>query len=108
MHMFLSVFAFGSCAVFLVCGLYVHSHIGSQYMVSCLYTVLAVERVAEEDVTSGVYNFPAQSNINGNHPTTLLLYTRSLHDMREKSAPTYCHYAQHYILCQNRYCTEFA
>lgn len=63
------------CCDFCVCGLYVHSHIGGQYMVSCLYTVLAVERVAEEDVTSGVYNFPAQTNINGNHPTTLLLHS---------------------------------
>lgn len=107
MHVSFSFCIWKLCCIF-VCGLYVHSHIGSQYMVSCLYTVLAVERVAEEDVTSGVYNFPAQSNINGNHPTTLLLYTRSLHDMREKSAPTYCHYAQHYIQCQNRYCTEFA
>lgn len=73
MSILLSVLAFGNCAVISVCGLYVHSHIGGQYMVSCLYTVLAVERVAEEDVTSGVYNFPAQTNINGNHPTTLVL-----------------------------------
>lgn len=74
MSILLSVLAFGNCAVISVCGLYVRSLIGSQYMVSCLYTVLAVERVGEEDVASGVYNFPAQSSIKGNHPTTLLLH----------------------------------
>lgn len=74
MSILLSILAFGNCAVISVCGQYVHCHIGGQYMVSCLYTVLAVERVAEEDVSSGVYNFPAQSNINGNHPTTMLLH----------------------------------
>ena len=54
-----------------VCGLHVHSHIGSEYMVSCLYTVLAVESVSDEDVVSGVYSFPSQNNINGNYRTTV-------------------------------------
>lgn len=33
-----------------------------------LYTVLAVNSVSEEDVQSGVYRFPANSDINGNYP----------------------------------------
>ena len=69
--------SFSSCIwiLFCACGWHAHSHIGSQYMVSCLYTVLAVERVGEEDVASGVYNFPAHlNNINGNPPIILLLH----------------------------------
>ncbi len=65
-------------------------------MVSCLYTVLAVERVAEEDVTSGVYNFPAQTNINGNHLTTLLLHSMTWCRLGEIC--THNHYNPHYSI----------
>lgn len=74
------------CNDFSSVGLDGYSHIDGHYMVSCLNTVLAVERISEEDVQSGVYNFPAQRSINGNCLPTGTIATAQVDFVAGKNA----------------------
>ena len=64
------MFFFCSMLTIILCRLWVKDWLQgvlTQYMVCILSTVLAVERVSEEDVLSGFYHFPASTDINGNY-----------------------------------------